>query len=63
MKLNYMAEKARKEPGFYFTGLYHLMNEEFLRGCFKRLRKDVAAGIDKTTRACMLKTLVPISQI
>jgi group II intron reverse transcriptase/maturase len=26
------------------------MNEELLRGCFKRLRKDAAAGIDKMTK-------------
>ncbi len=49
-KLHRIAEKARKEPGFKFTSLYHLMNEEMLRGCFKRLRKDAAAGIDKMTK-------------
>jgi len=49
-KLHRIAEKARKEPIFKFTSLYHLMNEELLRGCFKRLRKDAAAGIDKMTK-------------
>ncbi|MFW2367412.1 MAG: reverse transcriptase domain-containing protein, partial [Desulforhopalus sp.] len=49
-KLHHIAEKARKEPGFKFTSLYHLMNEELLRGCFQRLRKDAAAGIDKMTK-------------
>jgi len=49
-KLHRIAEKARKEPGFKFTSLCHLMNEELLRGCFKRLRKDAAAGIDKMTK-------------
>lgn len=49
-KLHRIAEKARKEPNFKFTSLYHLMNEELLRGCFKRLRKDAAAGIDKMTK-------------
>lgn len=49
-KLHRIAEKARKEPKFKFTSLYHLMNEELLRGCFKRLRKDAAAGIDKMTK-------------
>jgi group II intron reverse transcriptase/maturase len=49
-KLHRIAEKARKEPGFKFTSLYHLMNEELLRGCFARLRKDAAAGIDKMTK-------------
>jgi RNA-directed DNA polymerase len=49
-KLHRIAEKARKEPEFKFTSLYHLMNEELLRGCFMRLRKDAAAGIDKMTK-------------
>ena len=49
-KLHRIAEKARKEPDFKFSSLYHLMNEELLRGCFKRLRKDAAAGIDKMTK-------------
>src|SRR3989338_1973711 len=49
-KLHRIAEKARKEPDFKFSSLYHLMNEELLRYCFKRLRKDSAAGIDKMTK-------------
>ncbi|MBA3008592.1 MAG: reverse transcriptase [Proteobacteria bacterium] len=49
-KLHRIAEKAREEPVFKFTSLYHLMNEELLRGCFQRLRKDAAAGIDKMTK-------------
>lgn len=49
-KLHRITEKARKELGFKFTSLYHLMNEELLRGCFQRLRKDAAAGIDKMTK-------------
>jgi hypothetical protein len=49
-KLRRIAEKARKEPSFRFTSLYHLMNEEHLRGCFQRLRKNAAAGIDNVTK-------------
>lgn len=49
-KLRRIAEKARKDPSFKFTSLYHLMNEELLLGCFKRLRKDAAAGIDEETK-------------
>src|SRR5512137_1343165 len=49
-KLRRIAEKARKEPSFKFTSLYHLMNEELLRECFGRLRKDAAAGIDDMTK-------------
>jgi len=49
-KLHRIAEKARNEPGFKFTSLYHLLDEELLRECFKRLRKDAAAGIDEMTK-------------
>jgi hypothetical protein len=49
-KLRRIAEKARKELDFTFSSLYHLMNEELLRECFKRLRKDAAAGIDEMTK-------------
>jgi RNA-directed DNA polymerase len=49
-KLLRIAEKARTEPRFKFTSLYHLMNEELLRECFKRLRKDAAVGIDDVTK-------------
>ncbi|MHC4913730.1 MAG: group II intron reverse transcriptase/maturase [Planctomycetota bacterium] len=56
-KLRRIAEKARKEPRFKFTSLYHLMNEELLRGCFKRLRNDAAAGIDKMTKEMYAENL------
>ena len=49
-KLQRIAEKARKEPSLKFTNLFYLMNDELLRGCFQRLRKDAAAGIDKVTK-------------
>lgn len=34
-----------------FTRLYHLMNEEDLRECFQRLRKDAAKQTDSNFRA------------
>jgi RNA-directed DNA polymerase len=49
-KLLRIAEKARKEPQFKFTSVFHLMNAELLRGCFWQLRKDAAAGIDQMTK-------------
>ncbi len=49
-KLHRIARKARNEPEFRFTSLFHLMNEELLRGCFKRLRGDAAVGIDGKTK-------------
>jgi len=33
------------------------MNEELLRGCFKRLRKDALAGIDKMTNEMYAENL------
>jgi group II intron reverse transcriptase/maturase len=50
-KLHRIAGKARREPEFVFTSLFHLMGEELLRGCFERLRSDAAAGIDRVTKA------------
>lgn len=49
-KLRRIAEKASKEPRFQFTSLFHLMNEELLLGCFERLRKDAASGVDRVTK-------------
>lgn len=56
-KLHRIAEKARKEPAFKFTSLYHLMDEELLRECFKRLRKDAVAGIDDETKETYAENL------
>ena len=49
-QLQRIAEKARREPKFQFTSLFHLMNEELLRECFAGLRGDAAAGIDQITK-------------
>jgi len=49
-KLLRIAGKARKESKFKFTSLFHLLGEELLRECFKRLRKEAATGIDKITK-------------
>ena len=49
-RLQRIAEKARREPSFKFTSLFHLMNEDLLRGCFEGLRKDAAPGIDRITK-------------
>lgn len=49
-KLLRIAEKARKEPEFQFTSLFHLMNEELLRGCFADLKPRKAPGLDRVTK-------------
>jgi hypothetical protein len=47
-KLQRIAEKARTDSGCRFTSLFHLMNVEMLRECFRQLRKDAAVGIEAT---------------
>jgi len=49
-KLCRIADKARKDPTCQFTSLFHLMTEEMLRGCFKRLKDSAAAGIDRVSK-------------
>ncbi|MBU0909326.1 MAG: reverse transcriptase [Proteobacteria bacterium] len=49
-KLLRIAETARKVPNCKFTSLFHLMDPELLRGCYERLRKDAASGIDGVTK-------------
>jgi RNA-directed DNA polymerase len=49
-KLLRIAEKARKEPEFQFTSLYHLMNRELLAGCFAALKSGKAPGLDRVTK-------------
>jgi len=56
-KFHHIARKARNEPGFKFTSLFHLMNKELLRGCFQQLRKDAAAGIDRMTKEMYAENL------
>ncbi len=49
-KLLRIAAKAHKERKLKFVNLYHLMNEEMLVECFKRLSENKAAGIDEVTK-------------
>ncbi len=49
-KLQRIAEKARKDSGCRFTSLFHLMNIEMMRECFRSLRKNAAVGIDKVSK-------------
>ena len=49
-KLQRIAKKARRDPAVRFTSLFHLMNKEMLRGCFKALKGNRASGIDRITK-------------
>ncbi len=45
-KLALISKRAREDSKFQFTSLAHLLDEEFLRGCYKSLGKEKACGID-----------------
>jgi len=47
--LRAIADKARRQPHYRFRDLYRKFNQEVLRLCFFRLRKDAASGVDKVT--------------
>ncbi len=49
-KLLRIAEKAKNEPKFQFTSLFHLMDKGLLRRCFAEVKRDKAAGIDEVTK-------------
>jgi group II intron reverse transcriptase/maturase len=48
-KLSLISKRARKEPGCQFTSLAHLLDEGFLKGCYLKLGRDRASGIDGVT--------------
>jgi hypothetical protein len=39
-KLYKIAEKARKKPKVVFTSLWHFIDVDFLKGAYRRTRKD-----------------------
>ena len=45
-KLALVSQRARQDKTFQFTSLAHLLNVEFLRGCYRSLGKEKAPGID-----------------
>jgi len=45
-KLALISRRAREDSAFQFTSLAHLLNAEFLRGCYRSLGKEKACGID-----------------
>ena len=45
-KLALITERARQEPQLQFTSIAHLLNVDFLRGCYFELGWDRASGID-----------------
>jgi group II intron reverse transcriptase/maturase len=45
-KLTSLTLRAKKEPNCKFISLAHILTSDFLRGCFKELKRDKASGID-----------------
>ena len=46
-KLVLISKHAAEKPKMQFTSLAHLLNEEYLRDCYKSLKRNKAVGIDK----------------
>lgn len=45
-KLETLTIRARENRKCKFTSLAHLLTEDFLKGCFRELKRDKAAGVD-----------------
>lgn len=48
-KLSLISGHARRDKGFRFTSLAHLLNEEYLRDCYNSLNRNKAVGIDEVS--------------
>jgi RNA-directed DNA polymerase len=48
-KLRFITLRAREDPTCKFTSLAHLLTVDFLKECFRELKKDKAPGIDGVT--------------
>lgn len=48
-KLSLISGHTRRESGFQFTSLAHLLNVEYLRDCYKSLNRNRAVGIDNVS--------------
>ncbi|ARN57182.1 group II intron reverse transcriptase/maturase [Sedimentisphaera salicampi] len=48
-KLLLISARARRERGFKFTSLAHLLDEEYLRDCYQNLNRNKAVGIDNVS--------------
>ena len=48
-KLVLIAKKAQEQPQLKFTSLLHHVNVDFLKDCYKQLKRGKAAGVDGRT--------------
>jgi retron-type reverse transcriptase len=44
-----IARKAQEQPKHRFGNLYELLNEAFLKECWRDIRKDAAYGVDRVS--------------
>jgi RNA-directed DNA polymerase len=44
-----IAKKAASQQGYRFRNLYGMLDEDFLRQCWRDIRKDAAAGVDQVS--------------
>lgn len=49
VKLALISKRAREEPDCQFISLAHLLNEGYLKACYRKLGRDRACGIDNVT--------------
>jgi len=42
-----IAKKAHEQPKHRFGNLYELLNEAYLKECWRDIRKDAAYGVDR----------------
>ncbi len=49
--LNRLSGIAARDSKVKFTSLAHLLTEEFLKGCYRELNHQAAAGIDQVSYA------------
>lgn len=56
-KLNRITEMAKRDAGFVFTNLMHLIDENFLWEAHRLVRKDGASGVDGETAVSYAEAL------
>jgi RNA-directed DNA polymerase len=44
-----IAKKAASQQGYRFRNLYGMLDEDFLKQCWRDIRKDAAAGVDQVS--------------
>jgi RNA-directed DNA polymerase len=44
-----IAKKAASQKGYRFRNLYGMLNEDFLKQCWRDIRKDAATGVDQVS--------------